>query len=194
MIYGKSTVFFLLVVVLTLAGCQNLSQNRANVEVLIDGDESFPAVMAGRWKDKSQGWEFVFEPDGSISSAVIYPLGKITVIPGQTTVVPMKKGGKGVYEPGKWFVQYSPKTRELAVEVVMKHFREEMGGGVLEGDIRDVFVGEVSEDYKYWRAEWISYPKYVVSTPNEPEPQELPVDPNDTITELLFEQVADKAN
>jgi hypothetical protein len=49
-------------------------------------------------------------------------------------------------------------------------------------------VGTVSEDWQEWWAQWISFPKYIAYTP---EPGELPVDPNDTITDLLFKKVAD---
>ena len=143
-----------------LAGCQNA--NRA-VEVIIEDGGEFPQFLAGTWKADKQGWEIVFESDGRLSSAVI-PLGRVRVEPGKKTVIPMKKGGKGVYEPGEWLAQYSPSSRELAVNIVIKRFRLEIGDGVLSGSLTDIIAGQVSKDGKYWDAEWFGYPEYIVDT------------------------------
>lgn len=169
----------------TIAGCQNAD---SGVNVTIEGGGEFPKSLVGRWKADKNRWEFVFEPDGTISSAVI-DSGFITVIPSKgVATIPTRMGGKAVYKLGQWTVQYSPKTRELAVEIVVDHLHIDMGPDWLEGTTRDWFVGTVSEDWQEWQARWISFPKYIAYTP---EPGELPVDPNDTITELLFIKVAD---
>jgi hypothetical protein len=168
-----------------IAGCQNA---HTGVNVVIEGGGEFPQSLVGWWKADKNQWEFVFEPDGTISYAVI-DSGFIKVKPSKRVhTVPTKKGGKAVYKLGTWTVQYSPDTRELAVEVVVDHLHIDMGPNWLEGTTRDWFVGTVSEDWQEWWAQWISFPKYIAYTP---EPGELPVDPNDTITDLLFKKVAD---
>ena len=175
-------------VLAALVGCHSGGGDKSGVEVIIEGGGEFPEMLAGGWKNRG-GWEIVFARDGKISSAVVI-IGKVRIEPGRTTVVPMKMGGEGTYEPGLWTVQYTPSTRELMVEIVVERINLEMGDGVLAGNLRDVFAGEVSEDYSQWRATWISFPEYVAYTP---EPRELPVDPNTTIEELLFTKEGEAA-
>ncbi|GAJ19845.1 unnamed protein product, partial [marine sediment metagenome] len=107
-----------------LAGCQNA--NRGGVEVFIEGDGEFPEFLVGRWKADKHGWQFVFEPDGAISSAVI-SLGRVRMKPGEITTVPMKMDGKGIFEPGEWMVHYAPVGRELTVKISLKNFYVELG-------------------------------------------------------------------
>ena len=174
-----------------LAGCQGPAGDTSGVDVIIEGGGNFPASLVGKWKDKEKGWEFVFEPDGTISSAVI-DSGFIAVVPREGIATKlMKMDGKAVYELGQWTVQYSPKQRQLAVEVFVEFFHIDIGRDALEGFSTDLFVGPVSEDWTKWEAEWMSTPKYIALTP---EPTELPVDPNDTIQILLFEKVTENSN
>lgn len=169
-----------------LIGCQDSARNKRAVEVIIEGGGDFPEFLVGRWKGDKHGWEFVFEPDGMISSAVI-SMGRKRIIPGETKVVPLKLGGKGIYQPGLWTVQYSPLTRELAVLVVMDYVHLEMGPNLLEGKSTDTLVGKVSEDGKSWHAEWFSLPDYIAYTP---EPKRLTVDPNASFAAtIIFEKL-----
>jgi hypothetical protein len=178
-------------VFLLLGGCQELSRNKkSGVKVIIEGGGEFPQLLAGRWKDEEKGWEFVFEPDGTISSAVI-DSGFMPVVPAEKIAKKPLIVGEAVYKLGQWTVQYTPDTRELGVEVIVDFFHVDIGKTWLEGHSTDSFVGTVSEDYQTWQAGWVSAPKYIAFTP---EPNELPVDPNETLTELLFRKVADKSN
>ncbi len=173
---GKTIALFILSVCLfILAGCQSFAR-KPSVNVIIKDSVEFPKELAGKWVS-DKGWEFVFEADGTISSALI-DNGMVRVKPTseQVTTIPMQMGGKGVYKLGQWVVQYTPETRELAVEVVIKHFRLEMGPNALEGNSEDWFIGRVSEDWQIWEADWISIPKYIALTP---DPGELPVDAED---------------
>ncbi|OHB80187.1 MAG: hypothetical protein A2Z25_02420 [Planctomycetes bacterium RBG_16_55_9] len=171
-----------------LGGCQSRVQKEPAVEVTIDGDGVFPDFLVGRWKADRGGWEFVFEPGGTISSAVV-SVGRVTMKPGQTTTVPMQMGGKGVFEPGRWAVQYSHAQRELIVEIVIKHFHVELGDNVLRGRTRDFFVGSVSNDGQLWPTERISFPEYIADTKKYPN-RKLVFDPNDNAREsLLFQKV-----
>ncbi|HUW20940.1 MAG TPA: hypothetical protein VMW16_16690 [Sedimentisphaerales bacterium] len=171
-----------------LSGCRSANPG---VDVVVEGGGEFPQALVGRWQADKNQWEFVFEPDGTISSAVI-DSGFIRVVPSRgTATVPTRMGGKAVYKLGRWTVSYSASSRELAVEVVVDFFHIDMGADWLEGNSTDLFAGPVSEDWQQWRAEWISFPKYIAFTP---EPGELPVDPLDTVTELVFKKVAGQAN
>ncbi len=174
------------VILLGLAGCQNANRG---IEVIIEGGGEFPQFLVGRWKADKDGWEFVFEPNGAISSAVI-SLGRVRMKPGEITTVPMKMGGKGIFEPGKWMVHYTPAGRELIVKISLKNFYVELGKDVLEGKSTDIFTGPVSKDGKVWQVDWTNFPDYTVHTAKYPK---FPVhrDPNQGVTySLIFEKVA----
>ncbi|MHC4314904.1 MAG: hypothetical protein ACYSW3_20850 [Planctomycetota bacterium] len=134
--------------VFQLGGCQG---SKSDVDVIIEGGGEFPEFLVGGWKADKDGWEFVFEPDGTISSVVV-SLGRIRLKPGEVTTVPMKMGGKGIYEPGEWIVHYVPAGRELMVRISLKN----------------LFAGPISQNGKVWQVEWTSFPDYVAHTPKHP--------------------------
>lgn len=176
-----------------LVGCQTTAKQTAAIEVIIDGNGEFPQFLVGTWKADKYGWEFVFEPDGTISSAVI-ALGRVRMKPGQKTTIPMKKGGKGVFEPGQWLVQYIPTDRELMVKISLKNFYTELGGGVLEGKSTDIFVGTISDDGKLWYVDWIGFPVYTAHTAKYPN-FDLSADPNYGVSKtLVFEKVTPESD
>lgn len=155
------------------AGCQNANRG---IEVIVEGNGKFPESFAGRWRANKGFWEFVFEPDGRISSAAI-GLGGVEMKPGQVTRFRTRNGGKGVFKPGLWTVQYNPEYRELTVEVVIEHFYQDLGKHAIEGDSTDIFTGQVSENSDVWQADWFSFGKYIAHIPepnefyNVPEPE-----------------------
>ena len=172
-----------MVILSGLAGCQ--SGGKA-VEVIIAGDGQFPSCLAGTWK-ADYGWQITFEDDGDISSSVI-ALGAVRITPGETSVVPMKLGGEGVYEPGTWIVQYDPEDRSLNVEVVIKAFRAELGDDILEGTTIDYLFGTVSEDCTEWRVDWFADSKYTAHTAKGTT--EIGAKPEDAITPLVFTRIS----
>jgi len=153
------------VILSMLFGCQKTNTGTGlntdrRVDVTVKGGGSFPKSLVGRWKDQEKGWEFVFRPDGTISSAVI-DSGMIRVKPGTPLATKvLKNGGKAVYKLGKWTVQYTPEKRELSVQVVVEHFQIGRGPESLEGKSTDWFIGPVSADSKTWKADWFTFPKY----------------------------------
>jgi hypothetical protein len=174
--------------VFLLGGCQSSSADRAGVKVIIEGDEQFPEFLVGIWRADRQGWEFVFEPDGTISSAVI-SLGRIRLKPAEVTTVPMKLGGKGTFEPDQWMVYYIPATRELTVKIALKRFNINVGSNIIEGAGTDIFIGPISQDGNLWQADWTSFPEYKAHT-DVYSNFDLSVDPNYGITNTLtFEKV-----
>ena len=175
--------------VLSCSGCYSSAENPPAVEVIIDGGGQFPDFLVGTWKANSGGWEIVFEPNGAISSAVI-SLGRVRMKPGQVTTVPMKLGGKGVFEAGPWAVQYSPERRELVVEIAIASFRVELGGSVVKGRTLNIFAGSVSADGRSWWANRFSFPEYVADTKKYRD-HKLTVETNDNPPEgLLFQKVS----
>ncbi|MHC4499923.1 MAG: hypothetical protein ACYS21_12505 [Planctomycetota bacterium] len=186
----KQLVVFVGCVVFLLAstGCRS---NDRGIEVIVEGGGKFPQSLVGIWRADKEGWEFVFEPDGTISSAVI-SLGRVRMRPGQITTVPMKLGGKGVFEPGEWFVHYAPAHRELTVKIALENVRIGLARPVLDGSSEDVFVGRVSEDGKSWHVDWTSFFNYVAHTDEYPD-FVMSEDPNYGILKTLnFEKVAGK--
>ncbi len=157
----SATIITCCLVLSLLSGCQE------GVRVVVLDGSAFPQDLVGRWKADKHGWEFVFEPDGKISSAVI-AMGRIELKPGRKNVVPMKLGKESVFEPGVWMVQYSPKGRELIVEINVKSFQVVMGSNIVEGSSKDIIAGQITDE-GLWEADWVSYPKYIARTPEHPE-------------------------
>ena len=173
-------------------GCRSPGGNKSGVEVIIDGDGRFPAFLVGRWIADKGGWEIVFEPDGTISSAVV-SLGRVRMKPGQVTITNTILGGKGLFEPGRWTVQYSQAKRELIVEITIEHFRVELGENVVQGQTWDFFIGLVSSDGQLWWPDRFSFPEYIVDTKKYPN-YRLPFDPDDQSRESLIFRKATESN
>jgi len=138
-------------------------QAAADVKVIVEGGGSFPDSLAGRWQASQHGWEFEFEPDGRIASAIL-SLGRVRVVPGKATTVPTKSDHQAVLVPGPWTVHYIPSTSELTVEIVMDHVRVEMGSNILEGSSTDTFVGPVDASNRTWHVQWTSFTRYLAHT------------------------------
>jgi len=172
-------------------GCQTQGGGKSGVEVFIEDNRGFPEFLVGTWRADKGGWEIIFEPDGRISSAVV-SLGRVRLKPGRVTKTQMVLGGHGLFEPGKWTVQYSPQNRELIVEITIEHFRVELGENVVQGRTRDIFIGSVSTDGRFWWADRYNFPEYIVDTKKYPN-YKLPFDPNDSPREsLVFQKVIDQ--
>ncbi len=174
--------------VVLLIGCQSAGRSKSGVDVFIEGGGEFPQSLAGTWRSDKHYWQIVFEPDGSISSAVI-TLGGVRMKPGEITTVPMKRGGKGIYKPGQWLVHYIPTSRELTVKISLENFHAELGNDILEGKSTDIFIGKVSEDGKVWLVDWTSFPDYTAHTAKYPD-FKMYEDPNYVVPKaLVFEKV-----
>lgn len=180
-------------VFLLFGGCQELSRNKSKVEVITKGGKEFPEFLVGRWKEKGKEygeWEFVFEPDGTISSGRA-PIWKDSMIPGQVNKFPTRGGGEAVFEAGNWTVDYESSTRTLEVYFVLDNFYTEMGKNAMKGHSEDIFIGPVSQNGKEWTAEWYSFPKRIMYLASKSEWVDLPVDYNDNpMYTLIFTKMA----
>jgi hypothetical protein len=162
------------------------------MEVTVEGGGKFPAALAGRWQSESDrdGWQFVIEPDGRISSAVI-GFGGVQVQPGQITTVPAIAGGKGIFEPGQWVVHYLPGTRDLTLKITMNHVHVEMGDNVIDGRSTDTFLGTVSLDERLWPVLWTTFSHYTTHTTANPT-GEISTNPDNGETKpLVFRKIKD---
>ena len=176
--------------VFSISGCSDSAKDNSGMQVTVRGGGQFPAFLVGRWVS-DHVWEFNFEPNGVISSAV-FNFGTVEMRPGQITKVPMLNGGQGIFEPGEWLVDYDPNTRELTVAVSLKRVRADVGGGVLEGTSRDILVGKVAESGDYWSVLWTRDLEFTAHTKELPNAK-LPGDPNGgDRTPVIFEKVRNK--
>jgi len=149
-----------------LGGCSRALQEPAGeVKVIVEDGGRFPGSLAGRWQASQHGWEFEFEPDGRLASAIL-SVGRVRVVPGRTTTMPTKSGHQAAFTPGPWTVHYVPSTRELTVEIIMKHVRVEMGGNILEGSSTDTFVGPVDASHRTWQVQWTTFTRYLAHAPD----------------------------
>lgn len=176
---------------LLACGCHRALDNQGrSVDVTVEGSKGLPAALAGRWKADTDGWELAFAPDGGIESAMI-SLGRVRVIPGQTTTMPARGGGQGVFTPGRWTVHYAPSSGQLAVRLVMDHVRVEMAGNVIEGSSTDVFAGPVDLAAGTWQTQWTTFTRYTGRAPGK-LPFDLSTDPTYGETKpLTFRKVAE---
>jgi hypothetical protein len=174
---------------LGVAGCQN----DKTVQVLA-GDQGFPESLAGQWRAYRAGWEFVMEPDGTITSAVI-DNGLARVDPRKKTAeAELADGGKGFYQLGEWVVQYSPDGRELSITVVVDYLHLDMGDWGMKGNSRDLFVGPVSEDWQNWTAQWFSFSE-ITAFSTEKDGEEVVFTPDEVeslVDTLVFDKIADQ--
>jgi hypothetical protein len=147
-----------------------------------------PESLVGTWRSDNGLWEFVLEKDGSISSALI-SISKVRIKPGRSTSVPMMLGGKGVFEPGLWTVQYLKEQRQLTIEIKIDHFYVELGDGIVKGKRHDFFIGSVSKDGRLWSAQRFSYPENITET-DKYKNYQLFEDPNDNPKETqVFQKI-----
>lgn len=163
-------------VIVALTGCRGPAKaiNDPNMVILLIDSSTFPKHLSGKWINEENKWEITIEKDGAVSS-ILHPFGLVTIIPGKTTIIPLIDEGSANIQTGKCVVQYSGQTRELIIEVNIDNMRWDKGKEVIEGNVKDVLWGLVSEDGKLWDARWHSLSKYYVTTDGYNK-YELPMD------------------
>jgi hypothetical protein len=187
------------VVLFALTGCQKLSHDEERaVEAVIEGGGEFPQFLVGRWKDEKKTWEFVFEPDGTISS-VVDSVFQERLRPNQTTEVRGRGGEPGIFEAGECELYYDPESREISATIEIKRVYMEIGGGILDGTCDYFVAGNVWEDEETWEADIYTLLNLAVLLPDPNSVGEEPTfkhsgflkgDPNeDNYKHLIFTKV-----
>jgi hypothetical protein len=181
-------LLFLLGAVLVsgLAGCQEpsrYSMTPGSLEVVVEDGSKFPEFLVGKWVGDKSGWGIIFEPDGTIFRARI-AMAQMEITPGKVTTVPSLSGGKAIFVPGDWLVNYSPAFRELSVDLAMNYIRIDIKDDVLQGRTRYIVTGTVSEDGDLWPTTVSSFAEY----------EGFPIDPNDMpyMEEVNFTKVVEE--
>jgi hypothetical protein len=171
----KSVIFFSLAMfICAAAGCQT------SVRQSSTGKTILPTDIAGTWKAQDSPWKIVLNPEGKVSSAVI-PMGEVEIKPNQTTKAEMKDGSISTFTAGDCVVEYTPNKRELYVCIEMEKIDIKFLNNVIAGNSIDRFVGTVSQDGKFWMADWINVFDYG---------SQFPQDPNDIYAKpLVFEKM-----
>lgn len=95
-------------------------------------------------------------------------MGEVEIKPNQATRLEMKDGSFSYFKAGDCVVEYTPDTRELFVSVEMEKIYIKFLDNVIDGNSIDRFVGPVSEDGKFWMANWITIFDYGPRFPQEP--------------------------
>ncbi len=171
-----------------IGGCQEQSASgNLGENVKLTGTDEFPAALIGRWRDDVRKWEIEIAEDGSITEAVVAPMGWVKLGPDRRNVVEMREGGEGVFVAGPWYVDYDATQMTLTVEIQLESFNVEVGDTRLVGQSRDIFQGVVSPDFSTWRADWFNIP--VMKIVANDQEHDLPVDPEEMAIGLEFHKV-----
>ena len=152
----KELVLVLCVAILILTGCQ--SQQTATfsgVQVELINTDQFPKELVGHWVDDRHGWEFWLNDKGQLLG-LVHTMARVRIVPGKVNSYKLIDEGNGRIEPGEMLVQYDGQTRELVIEVELDHYEWIKNNDVIEGNRKDAFIGNVSEDGMKWPVVWLS--------------------------------------
>ena len=163
----------LVLILSVLTGCQESADTNNATEMVIKDDQQFPKFVSGRWKGDKWGWEIVFGPENTLSSAVI-PLGQVKIRPYQATEVQGRGGQPGIFEAGDCEVNYDPQSHEVSVSIEMKRVYMDMGS-IIDGSCAYFLIGDFSEDGKIWYANVFTKLDLNVLTPDPNSSKDKPV-------------------
>ena len=141
------------------AAQQQAKGTKRGVPIVVTDGSAFPAeLLAGIWQQEGEiRREFIVSPDGLIVSAVL-GMGLTRVSPVEETRVPLRDGTEGFFVPGNWSATFDPVERQLSVSVEMNSFRLQNGPEIVEGVIRESFIGIINEDGKKWTVNYYGIP------------------------------------
>lgn len=190
-----------ILLVFSVVGCSGQIGNKAvasdktvlaepGIQVTIDEGGHFPDFLVGKWW-QGDGWEFNFEPNGILSS-IRHTLGSVEMKPYYVARTPVLGNKEAVFKPGGWFVNYTPSTRVLMVQITVEDFNFPMGEDSLTGNCVDIFTGPVSKDGTIWQTTWTHFQDYTGHTKELPN-YKLPMrDPQGDIREVIFEKAKEQ--
>ncbi|HML76498.1 MAG TPA: hypothetical protein PKB02_18545 [Anaerohalosphaeraceae bacterium] len=157
-------LFSSVVMLLFVVSCTPQAIGPKNLYVTIENGSAFPEYLVGTWiQEGDQKRAFTFTSDGKLESIVL-GLGQVKLKPGQVTTISLKNDGQGVFYPGVWTASYDSKTRQLGIEINIDSFKMQMGQQIVEGKMKELFIGTISEDGTMWNAQYICFPEYYATT------------------------------
>ena len=198
----KTIIISLFSSMLLLAGCQSSPDRQTSsvsdpnaTKLILIGTHHFPQEMEGIWQNQQFGWMFKIDDTGHLTK-IRHTIGRVYIEAGQEVQFPLLTKGKAQFEPGPWYVQYDAKTKTIEIEINIKHFEYNIAEGeTVKGSSKDIFTGKLpTKGGKTWRADWLSFPKYVASTADEQyKNYKLPFEEGDEEKgEIVFEKVDPK--
>ena len=135
--------------VLSVCGCQQEVGIETGGEAAGSDIERFPEFLVGTWSSSGGDWEFVFEPDGTISSALI-SFGRVRVKPGQVSEVDAPAGQVKMFEAGEFTVDYDSSSRELKVVANIDSLYMGSSEKYVNGNSRFDWPGEDASGVSYY--------------------------------------------
>lgn len=167
----KRAAFFLLSVLVLTAGCHQAGQKAGSgsdeqpSQVILLNAKRFPSSLTGIWENEENGWILRIESDGRVSK-IRHTIGRVALKAGEITTFPLINNGSARVEPGPWYSQYDGIGDMVTIEINIKEFIYNIGGGnIVQGSSRDVFIGTPPlKNDQTWTVQWISYPEFVAST------------------------------
>lgn len=162
------------VFVSALAGCQDSVNQPSENGHIVDANKpagKFPEFLVGVWEaevSEFSKWAFKFEPDGSMRRIIHVTAGHVKLEEGGVYGNSPEGDAYYYFAMGPCEADYTPETRTLKVKIIVDHFTMKLPQGVLEGRVEDYFDGPVSEDGKFWRADWRSYGWLEGGSPPDP--------------------------
>jgi hypothetical protein len=163
--WKKFLTLGLVITVLTAAGCQKEhAVSDPNMQVTLIGTSQFPPQLVGLWWNEEHGWAFRFDRTGRIPE-IVHTFGRFIVRSGQPITHPMVDNGTAVIVPGKWFVEYDAKSRQITIEINLDSYDLNIGQNNISGSSRDVFSGTIPEPGQIkWSLNWLMFPENYVTT------------------------------
>lgn len=127
-----------------------------------------PYSAAGVWVGQRDGWRITLTKQPALESAVINP-GLVEIVPDKRVEFEMKDGRFGYFVVGDCPVDFDPQTGLLTVEMYVKKLMIPVPDDKIEGWVRHVFTGIISEDGSTWDTTWYEYFDYGPRFPMAPE-------------------------
>jgi hypothetical protein len=183
----KTGLFLIIGSLVLVSGCgHSQSKDVAITKESKAIGKPFPAVMVGVWEakvDEYSKWGIKFESDGSIKKIIHSVAGPIKLERGGVYQEGPDPDTYMMFQMGPCKADYDAATKIVNVSIIVDYYRMALPTGVLEGNIKDVLAGHVSEDGKTWKVKWWNYGQ--LEGANKPDPNEIKAHPD----KLIFYKV-----
>jgi hypothetical protein len=147
-----------LVLCLYIVGCQGTRKSSSSTP-----KSNFPQIMVGVWEadindNQESKWGIKFEKDGTINKIIHSVAGPIDLREGSVTGEGPDEGMYYYFIMGPCTSEYNPKTKKLAVKIIVDEYLMKLPTGELKGRIEDVLEGTIpAKKGLPWNVEWRAY-------------------------------------